>query len=428
MFKWVLIWSWPGRRPSINRSELAQEEQAHREVYIALLRSTLTTRGSKGRLALAAGISPQYLSYLLNTGTEDSGTFRVPSPRVAEKIAAALPADPERRDAVRQHMYLASLRRLRGARMLATRAPGARAEEGEVRARVAEVGAAHHAATFTNDPLLARQTYHAVRDVCADLLRRLEPVRDALAFVDLCFLLHDAQCVLNCPADALYAAKRARSVLESLDADSRSRERLACLRVQAIRAETVAYHNLGLFRQAHTRCLEAEAFEAAQQEPDEHLIHVYRDKIDALLGLPRFAVSEVAGLADQVERICQRRANPLDPLWVVMTRRSEAHAYLRHGNLTRASQVMEAQVARMETVPFIGPLHRAMLLKVSARILWAAGARDAWEDVARRALGLAVAGGLTHQISELRREFGSALTPLLAAYEEERSQGMYGER
>jgi hypothetical protein len=44
---------------------LIDEAELHREVYVAVLNSLLRTRGSKRALAAHAGISPQYLSYVL---------------------------------------------------------------------------------------------------------------------------------------------------------------------------------------------------------------------------------------------------------------------------------------------------------------------------------------------------------------------------
>src|SRR5579862_6861021 len=96
--------------------ELALEEQAHRVAYRALLQSVLREPGSKERLARTVGISRQYLSYLLSPAYGDGRIYRVPSARIAERIAAVLPAEPLVREQVREHMQLASQRRLQRVR------------------------------------------------------------------------------------------------------------------------------------------------------------------------------------------------------------------------------------------------------------------------------------------------------------------------
>ena len=56
--------------------ELAHEAQLHREAYIALLDGLLQTITAKRHFAQRVGITPQYLSYLLNPFD------RTPSPEV----------------------------------------------------------------------------------------------------------------------------------------------------------------------------------------------------------------------------------------------------------------------------------------------------------------------------------------------------------
>jgi hypothetical protein len=390
--------------------ELALEEQAHRVAYTALLRSVLKEPGSKERLARAAGISQQYLSYLLNPADGRTLTFRIPSPRVANQIAGALPADRALREDVRQHMHLASQRQLSRVRAMPAQLSG-----GELQAQVDELGAAHHHATFLAGPGEARAGYRAVRDVTRDLLEAIRPERNAMSFVELCFLLHDVQCVLDRPGDAVYAARRARFVVGAMRERDVSREYLLQRRMQAIRAEAVAYHNLGLDRMAYERCAEAEDLARAEHEEPDELLHVYRDQLSALAGTSRFALGEVAYLAGRVRRLAERRSDQLDPLWSLLTRRSEAVAYLRHGKVQQAGKLVEELLDQAPHVPMMGPLHHAVLLRAAASVWWAMGDTSRWEMTARALVVLAGTAGLGHQIWAMRQEFGEPADTLVQA-------------
>src|SRR5438034_5316968 len=83
------------------------EAQIQREVYVAILNSTLQEPGSKRHLVEQVKVTQQYLIYLLNPQTDDLSSFRVPSPKIARKIANTLPLENEQREHLLEHMYRA---------------------------------------------------------------------------------------------------------------------------------------------------------------------------------------------------------------------------------------------------------------------------------------------------------------------------------
>ncbi len=67
-------------------THFAWEAQLHKEAYSAAINSVLRTPGTKHRFAARVGITPQYLSYLL-----DPNDPRAPGPEVPQNIANTLP-------------------------------------------------------------------------------------------------------------------------------------------------------------------------------------------------------------------------------------------------------------------------------------------------------------------------------------------------
>lgn len=387
-------------RDAGNLVELSLEEQIHREVYVAILNSALREVGSKAQLAQRLGISRAYLSYLLHPDPRTSDSFRRPSERIAEHIARALPVEQEVRDALLEHMLQAHISRIRRQRILAEDL-----SDESVNAKVASLRALHGDATFADPATNSRMRYRVVLDASREFLGVVSPSHHPLAWVELCFLIHDAQCVLNHPDDALYHAKRARAVLALLrpDAPPSEREQAESYKVQALRAEAVAYHNMRLFRQSYRATLAAEQREARRQMPDEHLPHILRDRIAALAERPRFTLGEVEGLADRAVAYCERRSGPLDAMWAFMIRRSQAHAFIVYGNLRRAGQLLASLRDQAATTPRLGPLHRVMFLKTDAYYWRQIGDLATSGRLARQAHAFGETAGLSHQLAQVHQ-------------------------
>jgi hypothetical protein len=96
-----------------------------------------------------------------------------------------------------------------------------------------------------------------------------------------------------------------------------------------------------------------------------------------------------------------------------MLDRSLAQAYLRYGNVKKATALLQPLVEQVDRLPLVGVLHRVSFLRVYAEALWLAGDRQAWEDVMRVTCQLADDAGLTHQMAEIRRRYGDSLEAVL---------------
>jgi hypothetical protein len=59
----------------------SQQAELHREIYAAIIKGCTRQRGARGRLAADAGITPQYLSYVLVADTD---------PRAPDVVALSL--------------------------------------------------------------------------------------------------------------------------------------------------------------------------------------------------------------------------------------------------------------------------------------------------------------------------------------------------
>ncbi|HEY7346695.1 MAG TPA: helix-turn-helix transcriptional regulator [Ktedonobacterales bacterium] len=385
--------------------DLFWEAQLHKETYSAVLNSALKPPGTKQSFAEQVGISPQYLSYLL-----DPNDPRTPGPAVAQKIAAASPLDPEQRASLFEHLFLASQRRLereRSRREVASHSP--------LTAQVAMLGYAHHLACASTDHLQIRPRFLAVRDASQDLLKQVNPHVAALAAIQICFILSDTQCILNRPDDALYHAKLARLLIHSLDENiyRSQREYIDRLEFHAIRAEAVAYHNLKLPRRAYACCEEADTTRAIRERPEECKPHLLRDKLNALSHSPRFTLREAEDLAREVSSISQRIGGADGPIWEFLVQRSLGRAYLKYGAFTKARRVFEALLNDLHRIPHMEPLHKTVFLNTYAKLLWQQGYAPTAQQARNLALSLAEDPSITPQFAELRDHSGPTMGPFL---------------
>jgi len=386
--------------------ELAQEAQLHKETYSATLKSMLRLPGTKQSFAERVGISPQYLSYLL-----DPDDPRTPGPEVAGKIAAALPLDPEQRESLFEHLFLASQRRLEQERALyiGSSTPS-------LAAQVAMLGRDHHRATISTDPLESRTLFLAVRENSRALLKQVNPHVAPLQVIQICFVLHDTQCLLNRPDDALYHAKFARMLIQNLDRSTyrAQREYIDWLEFHAIRAGTVAYFNLDLPKQAYDCCEEAETTRAMRERPEECRPHLLRDKLNTLSHTPRFTLHDAERLAHEMSDIAQRRGGVDGPIWEFLMQRSLGRAYLEYGSFSKAHRTFEALLNDLHLIPGLGPVPKTLFLTAYAKLLLKQGHTAEWQEILRRAIHTAADTGITQQFVELRQSYGPTMGPLLS--------------
>src|SRR5450755_529297 len=343
--------------------------QLHREVYIALLNSALQEPGSKHNLAAQVAVTPQYLSYLLNSGAADSYSFRVPNAKIAEKIANALSLEREQREDLLRHMYLA-----RDAASHITQTFRSELLTHPIEYFLKELRDADQEANFATDPHIYKKKYLAIRDTCKMLLNFSLLYTFPLDTVEVCMLLHEAQCILNQTGDALYHAKFARAIMEGLSRnDYRKKERFDTYQIQVLRAEARACSDLRLYREAYEKCLQAEASDVMRYQSEACIPQLYRDKLQALCRKPRFALSEAEGLVARVRAICDSSSNDLAPRWLFMANQYLARAYLHHHNLKKVKKLLAVLFEEIQTLPHVSPLHQTLLLKTYAKLRWEEG-------------------------------------------------------
>lgn len=385
---------------------MAQEAEIHRAAYRALLQGVLHQPGRKQQVARQAGISVQYLSYVLHDA-------RVLGVATAERIAAAVPLEAAERQQLLTHVQQASECRLRCFQALTT--PDLRET---LPMHLVSLRQMHDAASFARD---ASRSYAQLRGLYAVGRRLLPPAlrtQTPLDVVELCLLLHDTASMIHQQVDALYYAQIARHVLTAQnrwEGSLEERARWDQLEINAIRAEAVAYHNLARDRDAVICCAEAETTRAMRHQPADWIPHVYRDKINALCGQPRFAIREAEAYADTVRAWCDRRSDPAAPLQVLMIERSLAQAYLRYGNVRKARRLLQDPSDRLAQMPVVGPLHQTLVLSTTAQACWHAGDRTEWAAYITATLQVATAAGLTHQLRKLQQTYGEHLQPWMDA-------------
>jgi hypothetical protein len=384
-----------------------QQAVLHRETYIALLKGILAWGSEKHFAQHVAGITPVYLSNLLNPDHDPPGE------RMAYQITKALPADAELRLDVLEHMVLARHHQTQADQALQmdwTQQP--------VEAFHGELRKAYNASTLANNTQSNNMPLVIVRDAGKALLKRINPNTHPEIFAEVCLIVHGAQGALNRHADALFLAKLAGVVLENADPsiDAYNRERIRYLRINAAYAESVTSRSLNLPRPANDLCdgildtIKAEGKEQRQFWSP----YLFKDKIDAVSRLSRFTLSEVEGLANQARAISEVRAMPSDARLLLIIDRALINAYIRYGSdnsLKKAGRLLQWQLDQNDPIAHAEPLLQAMFLSTTARFHWAQGNLDEWQYFIRAMLKIASEAGLEHQISQARGEYGRAMEP-----------------
>lgn len=386
----------------------AERAVLHREVYSSMLKGLLTYGTAKTVATQVIGITPVYLSNL----TDPDHT--PPSEALARRIVAVLPLAPEMRDGLLEHMLLARQYQAK---------PHFTEEVGESEADLAEIYRAFHMAYAAS--VLERGTNGEARwllitrDLGKQWLAHARHTDDPLAFAEVCLILQNVQSVLNRWDDALFYAKWADAVLQTVHPREMGdrRPQFEHLRINVLDAEIVAYRNLGLPRRA------VEASEAGLHllrggllpQRDFWQPHLLKDRLEALARTPRFTLSEVEGLADQVWRLCEAGRAPNLIYLPLMVDRALLNAFVRYGSprsLRKAGQLVKKICRQIEDAADLDPMRRTMLAFSVARYFWMRERHDEWSHYTRMGVAVAEQAGLRHQLSEARRSFGDALDHL----------------
>lgn len=381
---------------------LAEEANAHRETYIAIVDSVLPAVGGRAGLARKAGLTEAFVSYLR------SRTYvRMPSRVAAERIAGILPLSPETRDSLVTHMMLCQEKRLKAFDDMRRRD-----RMGAAREISRDLVAWHRAAYTARDPAAAARLYSVVSEGARIFLSAAHPANDPIYFLDICFVLQDCLLVSNRPHQTLYLAILARSLSQRLAVAHDNREvvrRMGWNEINALRMAGVALHNLGLDRDAMGRY--SEARHRAQElrlEPPLWEPYVIADTIKSASSLSRFSIRELRHLQDRAMRHLHGSPD-LGNGWGVVVSASLLRAFIQHGSelsLRLASRDIEELSSLVDTVRGVGPLHRTMLLRGAAQLHLVKNDREGWRDCVTAACSTASAAGLSHQLRRIVAENG----------------------
>lgn len=370
----------------------------HKEVYTAVLNSVLKLPGSKRQFAERIGIEPRYLSYLCNPDEP-----RIPSSATARRIVDALPLELEQREDVLQHMLLARERKAQGDKVLQYELA-----EHAVTEIVETLRQEHAASSYALVAHEAKAHYQMLREASISALQWIHPVSYPLEFAQICIFLHDAQCALNRPDDALYRAKFALNVIESIDMERSLQQQAHSLQLSLLNAVATAYNNLALHQEACNAYTYAESLLRKETYDSRFWIpHIYRGKMKAIARQPRFSIKEVERLAKKAAEVGEQHTE--DPVLILfMNDQCLAESYIRYGNLKKARSILERDVERLESL-HRGLLHRTIVLKTYAKLCYVEGDHDTWRHVIQKALDIAQDAGLSHQVVQMKHEYGEAL-------------------
>lgn len=383
--------------------------EIHRETYIAILKSWLP-HGERGDFARKIGITREYLSYICaidHPAEGDYPTKRLPSPRLARKIAEALPAPIEVKQSLLENIELAHVQRARADYRTREFISQRRVSE-----LLTEIGDAHHLATFGREPAEVRQAYRVVRDASANLLPHLSLEINPASYAQACLFLHDAQCVLDRANDALRHALLANLILDNREFDETgfTKEQIDHLEINAMRGIGVAFHNMGLEREAYRQ------FERATQTAAYRNSHSFwrpivgRDMINSLVNIPRFGFREAQKLVKDSRNTCERKG---DEFTLSLVNESWLRCLIQREKFKRAQRIFREELERIPRLPYIGSLHRALLLKSGARLAWRMGDTISWKSWIQEAYFLMESSGLSHQLRSIREQYGQELESLL---------------
>lgn len=374
---------------------LAEEAELHQGVYRAALESVLAATGSKMALARSVGITPQYLSYIL-------AGQRSPGSELAERIVREMPLEASQRTELLEHIHLAKERDLERQHRRESVRP-----DRDVPNLVLQMGSAHHEATFRATPARALKLYQIVKTAASELFETTSPRLWPNDYIELCFLLHDVNSVLNNHYDALYYARRAYSLIISLrNYLSGDIRRLISDRLEhSLRAQSTSYRNLGLYKEAYLCCLKA--IDIHKPIKNNNSIFIYGETLRSIRGVPRFALTEAENISDHIYRMCDSIGDGFAPLWLFSADYNLGRAYIAHGNIKKAKRVVSPYRERLEQVPALGPIHLVNFLETHARIQHLIGDKEAWKLNIGQALFVAHQAGLGHQIAKIKAQYGS---------------------
>lgn len=380
-----------------------QKAALHRDTYSSMLKGLLSHGSAKVLAAETLRITPVYLSNLLDPD------HNPPSEALAHRIVQSLPLDGDQRMGLLEHMLLA--RQHQTAYHMGFHTDWS---DQNLPEQYLTFYNAYTHCVLEQGTALGQMQMLTVRDLGKSLLNQVNPHSDPLRFAESCLIMHNLQSALNRWDDALFYAKWAEAILHHTSPEVASRAKWDHLRVNALDAQTIAYRNLNLPRRSADLSLQALQWSqtAVPEAQTFWRPHLLKDHIETLWRVPRFALSEIEGAADQVRAICEARAAPGDELLLLLVDRALINGFTRYGSsrsYRKADRLLRQRLDRLDSLPSLGHLPRTMFSFTAARYYWSQGRHEEWQHWTRECLKTATEAGLRHQLSEARRSFGNVL-------------------
>lgn len=387
----------------------------YRETYIAVLNFHLRQHGSKQAFARHLGITPVYLSYLL-----DPYNARTPNRAMAERIAAALDIAPvERRELV--EMMLAAKDRSRRTGLPLPAAKSAAVDAPTVERLAWMVENTHVAAKFATHPQQAAYLDDWAQVAGRQFLSYINPALYPVSWSEVALVLVEIAHNRGHHARALLLAKRVGAILQATGAlagdplNYRYEHHL----INARRNQAVTLNHLHLYDQALRALDSLGEMPQVRGDPLFWQPHLVRDRLDALRGMRRVAVSEVVYLAEAGTDACGGYPDSLTcDLLALLIQQKLADFYLLRGRTTVAQRTLQPWIERMQRVSRVGPLYRLMTLTTYARLQWAQGDVEGWRATMVNALTLGSTAQLRHRCATLLRSYPTAIHTVLERLDE----------
>lgn len=379
----------------------------HREVAVAIFDAFLTY-GKKDDFARQVGISPQWYSYIRQTGS-----FSLPDLPTINRLAKHLPAPEYYKNSLYEHLSEARIAYENASKEIFF----AQSDDDRLAFYLNEISQAHAQAVFTNnlDPDDVKKLYIRVYNLSNFIVSNISFEKHPVEFLEICNPLADVSYVLDKASHGIYWAKLGRRIVESIDIQSaiflHNCEKLQQQHFFAIRNEALGYHNL------HNSTMAQQTYNYAEKIASTHqnivfLSDTYRNRLISLSTMPRFAISDAESLATLAGNIFEKRN---DPLSILMTQEALARAYTAHGtsrSLKKANEILERSLSGLDTVNYTGHIHRVVVMQTIANLFWVTRDFAEWKNIMKRILAITSEAGLFHQYRKAIEKYGHAIHSL----------------
>jgi hypothetical protein len=128
--------------------------------------------------------------------------------------------------------------------------------------------------------------------------------------------------------------------------------------------------------------------------------------VNSLVNIPRFSFREAQKLARESMDTCEQKG---DEFTFFLVTESWLRCLIQHEKWKQSQRIFTEEIERIPKLPYIGSLHRALLLKSGALLAWKLRDRKTWRERVSEAINLMMHAGLSHQLRSLRQDYGQEI-------------------